>query len=1450
MSVTSWFLVSSSGTRHRLPREMIFVGRDDCELMLQSRSVDKQHAVINYDPATDEHLLKDLGSLNGTFVNDLRIPDQTYITLKLSDVVRFGYDSHVYIMERSQHKVPEEALKHEKYTSQLQMSVKALESRMSDQAEKSVSTDLPHSKQDRSERKATAEPPVSKPTPLYGQPSWWGDVDEENTGQQGIPNGHDNSAENQKEDSGHEVSSSYCEHENGQAKSIYSYQRDGNYFETSTVELSKTKTAASDVQVIPTRDTSNRPPFTPPVVQSHASFTIEFDDCTPGKIKIKDHVTKFSFRQRKNPTKDSVGTPKEVISAQSKVADWLVQSDPSIMRASRTEDLYNTKSDRSINKESLKESHVVLKERIDKMKGAPLPGEQSTPSTLYNTPTQQFTVPLKGSDGSQRGGSLRREKTDIHASTSSFSSRSASLRAFGSVGRKSKLTQDFQTELLGVSKPNSSATWEKLPSSTSLPASNTHCIVEKNPPTPSLPPAHSINQTFASSPHLQQVPSEPLFSPTSASCTDAKTPKEEEDSLSDAGTYTIEAEGPDKEVDQARNKIDQESMALTSKAPRWVSRWAGLADSYSDSSSISQLLDVPAKTVQLGSGQIIQQSVLTQNLDNTELESSHSSRTRRILPQLPYREKMETSPFSIHIQSDSHQTYDGEKINMRGSCQKQDLQKLCVHDDLDPDSLSDASKSDDGSIVDQGRKSSAERTEKSVSQIKTQTPSKKDLTFTSGEAKMVKDQDSTPKFSTATITRQYGSQKNGKSNSSPSEKDVSQGVENSVQLVRQESFTKDRSSDDIHFTRLPHISTPLSSNDSNAIKGMCSKDTQSYLKETENVLATLEANLKVQKNGSVPLTVEDSLSGESDVDTSSTVSQCSGKNVLTSIPKKPLILNELLRKKKTSKQQAEEQTCFQSSGDALSQFSRSSSTEDYKGDKVKRFQLHRSSGKCEPQDFAKAPQSSTTHKWHEAVSDQESSSRPVHKRYTVPLQKEKSSKSIKNTLVQALTRSHSLSAPRPTRTSMLRRGRLDEASDNDGTEANRPSQNSDTKPTSRPQDSKKVSRLDILALPRKRTGSFTTPSDTESSADKTGFSNCSLGSGFSVRKASVPELKTSAQKGSGLTGKQPITRGRSSSAKYLSSTTSSRRHQKGSDYTSTSEEEYESNLSTPKHKRSHHSDSGPLHTSRTQNLGPMRALPRTGDSEEEGCEHDSFQNWTTHSAEIARLSQDLAKDLAILAREIHNVAGDEPQSSAVPDATKLVSATSVSEELQHQIPETSLNHPKVVPSLVGLMNPDQTISDQGFKQHSCNQELVTLNNGMLSPVSQLSMAIRENTEQLTEKIKLLFNNKTDVWKEIEAKINAAADSLPLESPNKEITSILRELKGIQKRLEVMNAIIDPSRNSDLTKSLVAGGHSAPCERNIRPSPRTWRPASSQHGGGPSPSCQQLGRESDRDSVVV
>nr|KAF6399624.1 centrosomal protein 170 [Molossus molossus] len=190
MSVTSWFLVSSGGTRHRLPREMIFVGRDDCELMLQSRSVDKQHAVINYDASADEHLVKDLGSLNGTFVNDVRIPEQTYITLKLEDKLRFGYDTNLFTVVRGEMRVPEEALKHEKFTIQLQLSQKSSEPELpksacakSTDSKAADSTPEPQHKATealKSEEKALDTSAMPRGTPLYGQPSWWGDdeVDE------------------------------------------------------------------------------------------------------------------------------------------------------------------------------------------------------------------------------------------------------------------------------------------------------------------------------------------------------------------------------------------------------------------------------------------------------------------------------------------------------------------------------------------------------------------------------------------------------------------------------------------------------------------------------------------------------------------------------------------------------------------------------------------------------------------------------------------------------------------------------------------------------------------------------------------------------------------------------------------------------------------------------------------------------------------------------------------------------------------------------------------------------------------------------------------------------------------------------------------------------------------------------------------------------------------------
>lgn len=141
-----------------------------------------------------------------------------------------------------------------------------------------------------------------------------------------------------------------------QAKTLLSYQREPSYFEIPTKEALPRLVKKPEPQIdeVPTKDTphpSERVPSspTPAMVQSHASFTIEFDECTPGKMKIKDHVTKFSYRQpRKLRLTDAVTTPSEVVSAESKVADWLVQSNTSMMRRkSYAEDLYSTNSDPS-----------------------------------------------------------------------------------------------------------------------------------------------------------------------------------------------------------------------------------------------------------------------------------------------------------------------------------------------------------------------------------------------------------------------------------------------------------------------------------------------------------------------------------------------------------------------------------------------------------------------------------------------------------------------------------------------------------------------------------------------------------------------------------------------------------------------------------------------------------------------------------------------------------------------------------------------------------------------------------------------------------------------------------------------------------------------------------------------------------------------------------------------
>ncbi|KAM3856792.1 centrosomal protein of 170 kDa protein B [Vipera latastei] len=1571
MSTTSWFLVSGTGIRHRLPREMIFVGREDCELMLQSRSVDKQHAVINYDKEKDEHWVKDLGSLNGTFVNDIRIPDQKYITLKLNDVIRFGYDANMYVLEHIQHKVPEEVLKHEKYTSQLQMSFKGTAMKRAEQPmEHGGNIELPQAKLEKGEKKAITEVTSTYRTPLYGRPSWWGEDD---------ANNKLDSTDRTKDLIQHEeeINGNITGYRESQGESVYAFRREPSYFEIPTKEFHQpVKSPEVQVHEIPTKDVDVA---VLPVVQSHASFTIEFDDCTPGKIKIKDHVTKFSLRQRRNLSKDAGHV--EIISAESKVADWLVHNDPSLIRRqSPGDDVYSTKSDLPVHVKTLKgnrhedgtqsdsedqvapkpeketgsNEHIaeqaklqrqirrdpqemlhnqqafvieffdddtprkkrsqsfthsghstqnevdpILKTKVEKRKitvPAEKPGSsvssQHAPATGTKGPSNAFTTP--------RPGSFRREKADERVSPSSSSTSRTPVKSHGSVGRKSKLAQDFAAECLKES------------------SQVTQLNTEKPPPVPT-----PLNSRVVIIPSAPETIPPPIADPQVAKARK----QEEEDSLSETGTYTIETESQDKEVEEARKMIDQvfgvlespefsrisstfrpvikgekeelghnnllgengstpkmtmmqviaskvatghhADMQMSSSAQgsqKWVSRWASLADSYTGPGSAP------------GPGDVEPASLCHVNTEKDsssrmgESEISVASRTRRLLPQLPPGEKLESPTPTILICQETFPEVSQRNFSndSREEIYVDSDSRLLTQEDLDPDSLSDASKSDDGINLEKGRKSQDGTKMLEQDRIKAECAKSRSsqcpMPRLSG-LRALSDPLSTS-FYMGDEAEEIGVPSKLTSNIPPPPpqidkeeppfkygKTAAKGMNNTSlysngkmvmslhqvlpeqqavatkeisSFVRQESFTKEKSSSNIPQNRLPHISSHPLLKDlevTRANRMDYNPETHLLLKDTETALAALEAKILCQthqldapENPSGQL--EDSLSGESDVDTASTVSLVSGKN-LPIHPPKQKSATSLQKERPSSTPSGQEQA---SARERLSEKRKAIPPETgSKGENARRFQVKHSIGTSGSQDYTDDERNSSLPYLppsEVASSDQEQApSRPLPKKKPFSQSAKEDHSKVTTTvqkIQQVLTRSNSLSTPRPTRASKLRRARLGDTSDNESADAEKTAAHPEgtTASSKQPVEAKKLSRLDILAMPRKRAGSFTVPSDSESAPSKPTFSGRSAESYYSTRKPLVSEAKNAVKKTAAAVAasKQSFSRTRSSSVKYASTSTSRRRHQ-GSDYTSTSEEEYGSNHSSPKHKRSHTSTATQTPRTRGSGLSKQKHSHNRETEDEDYGEQDpySFIVQTSEIAEIARLSQTLVKDVAILAREIHDVAGDgdshsssgtgpSTAHSSVPNTP--ASTISAREELVQHIPEASLNFQKVPPGSLGFRDFDQNMNDSREEDITKrtrirNREEVIFDNLMLNPVSQLSHTIRENTESLAEKMKILFQNTERTWEEMEAKINSENEVPILKTSNKEISSILKELRRVQKQLEVINAIIDPSGNLDL-----------------------------------------------------
>uniref|UniRef100_A0ACB8G5E6 Uncharacterized protein n=1 Tax=Sphaerodactylus townsendi TaxID=933632 RepID=A0ACB8G5E6_9SAUR len=968
-----------------------------------------------------------------------------------------------------------------------------------------------------------------------------------------------------------EINGNITGYRDSQGDSIYAFRREPSYFEIPTKEFQQPmKPPEAQVHEIPTKDVDTA---VPPVVQSHASFTIEFDDCTPGKIKIKDHITKFSLRQKRNLAKEAAHA--EMISAENKVADWLVQNDPCLIRRQAAgDDVYSTKSDLPVHVSTLKgnrhedgtqsdsedpvapkpekesvvqenmteqaklqrqirrdpqemlhnqqafvieffdddtprkkrsqsftasghstqnEVDPALKAKVEKRKitaPAEKPGS-SAPSSLLapvgaKGPSNSFNTP--------RAGSFKREKTEERISSSSSSTSRSLVKTHGSAGRKSKITQDFAAEYLKESSQAVKAVEKPSPVPTSL----TPRVVVASPPEAICTPVVDPNLIKARK-------------------------HEEEDSLSETGTYTIETESQDKEVEEARKMIDQVFGVLESPefpkssspafrpvigekeelvshqvtgengsnprvtmmqviaskvasghhtemqippasqgGQKWVSRWASLADSYTDSGSAAGLGDAqqPVPVSQAGTERDSSPKM-------GESETSVASRTRRLLPQLPPGDNSEIPTPSILICPESFSDVPSRNAtnDHRAEIYVDPSSLLLLQEDLDPDSLSDASKSDDGFGLEKGRKCQDKPEQVRPDRGKSQNhppavPKLSSLRASSDplSTSFYIGDDEEAGLPSKLPPSTFRSRADKEEAAFPSAKPTVKGINNSyvssngkmvvsihsglllqeqeataketTSFVRQESFTKEKASSNVSQNRLPHISSHPLLKDLDVVRANrmdYNPDTHLLLKDTETALAALEAKLICQTQQldapeGAPGQLEDSLSGDSDVDTASTVSLVSGKNIPTH-PPKCKAGTPSQKEKSSSVPSIQEQNVQPSARERLSEKRRTVPPESgNKNENAKRFQIKRSTGTGGSQDYTDDERSNNL-PYLPAIenvsSDQELSvSRPLTRKkpFSQPTKEEQSKVTpTVQKIQQVLTRSNSLSTPRPTR---------------------------------------------------------------------------------------------------------------------------------------------------------------------------------------------------------------------------------------------------------------------------------------------------------------------------------------------------------------------------------------------------------------------------------------------------
>ena len=372
-----------------------------------------------------------------------------------------------------------------------------------------------------------------------------------------------------------------------------------------------------------------------------------------------------------------------------------------------------------------------------------------------------------------------------------------------------------------------------------------------------------------------------------------------------------------------------------------------------------------------------------------------------------------------------------------------------------------------------------------------------------------------------------------------SEKD---GEKSGKPLVRQGSFTIEKPSANVPAELIPRINRGGNGRERSDSVG--SMDTATLLKDTEAVMAFLEAKLRDenkldQKSSKTGITTQvtgsgyplrtDSISPESDVDTASTASHVAGeadRKAAAGSVQKRRSLSSMHREKSNMSTASKTSVTNASARERLERKTKTRTVEATSRTDARRSvqQSSASSRARQPSlDLTDDDQTSSFPISDILSSDQETYSGPLghsahgrslddalHSKLDRSTKTSTSGSSKTSRTLQAATTSSlnkqqaALPQPRPTRASLLRRARLGDTSDTDLADADRvsvASEVSTTSSTSKPPSGRKgLSRLDMLAQPRRnRLGSISARSDSECTVTRSSTSSPRLSAETALR---------------------------------------------------------------------------------------------------------------------------------------------------------------------------------------------------------------------------------------------------------------------------------------------------------------------------------------------------------------